>query len=301
MTLRIGLYVPTWPGADRVPPRWANLRALARSAEALGVDSLWVADEPGFWECWTILTAVAEATTRVEVGPLVACTRYRNPALLATMVRALDEVSGGRVVLGLGAGSGPSDARWPAFGFDAASHVARFAEAVEIITRLLREPPFAFAGRFYTIDHPKLGPPGPRAGGPSIWVAAGKARTMTIAAQFGDAVNVNAGLTGAASVAAFRPALDAACAKADRDPATLPVTGWVRLAPSADGRLDAERADTISGTPAAVAARLAEIHAAGVSHVTCFIGDEDDGHQYPALTRRSLGRFGAVMEALRAL
>jgi alkanesulfonate monooxygenase SsuD/methylene tetrahydromethanopterin reductase-like flavin-dependent oxidoreductase (luciferase family) len=267
----------------------------------MGVDSLWVADEPGFWECWTILTAVAEATSRIEVGPLVACTRYRNPALLATMVRALDEVSDGRVVLGLGAGSGPSDKRWPAFGFDATAHVSRFAEAVEIIKRLLREPTLSFAGQFYTIDDPKLGPAGSRAGGPPIWVAAGKARTMAIATQFGDAVNVNSALTGAASVAAFRPALDAACAETGRDPATLPVTGWVRLAPSPDGALDADRADTIAGTPAQIAARLAEIHTAGVSHITCFLGDEDDGHQYPALTRRSLERFAAVTEALRAL
>ena len=102
------------------------------------MDTLWVADEPGFWECWTVLTALAASTTSVEIGPLVACTRYRNPALLATMVRALDETSAGRLVLGLGAGSGPSDRRWPAFGWDAASHVARFGEAVEIVSTLLR-------------------------------------------------------------------------------------------------------------------------------------------------------------------
>ena len=94
MTLGIGLYAPTWPGADRTPPRWPEIRALARDAESLAIDTLWVADEPGFWECWTLLTAVAAATERIGVGPLVACTRYRNPALLATMVRALDE--GGR-------------------------------------------------------------------------------------------------------------------------------------------------------------------------------------------------------------
>ena len=102
VTLRIGLYAPTWPGADRVTPRWAGIRALAVDAEALGVDTLWVADEPGFWECWTVLTALAASTTRVEIGPLVVCTRYRNPALLATMVRALDETSAGRLVLGPG-------------------------------------------------------------------------------------------------------------------------------------------------------------------------------------------------------
>ena len=127
VTLQLGLYAPTWPGADRATPRWPAIRALALDAEALGVDTVWVADEPGFWECWTILTALAEATTRIGIGPLVACTRYRSPALFATMVRALDEVSGGRVTLGLGGGSGPADRRWPAFGWDATSHVASFA------------------------------------------------------------------------------------------------------------------------------------------------------------------------------
>ena len=189
MTLRIGLYAPTWPGADRTTPRWPAMRALGRDAEALGVDTFWVADEPGFWECWTILTALAEATTTIGVGPLIACTRYRSPALFATMVRALDEVSGGRVTLGLGSGRGPSDRRWTAFGFDATAHVARFGEAVEIVARLVRDGPTTFEGRFYTIADPDIGPAGPTAGGPPIWVAGGKPRTMEVAARWGDAIN----------------------------------------------------------------------------------------------------------------
>ena len=92
----VGLYAPT--GTATTARRRAGPRSgrLARDAERLGVDTVWVADEPGFWECWTILTALAEADERIGIGPLVACTRYRIPALLVTMVRALDEVSGGR-------------------------------------------------------------------------------------------------------------------------------------------------------------------------------------------------------------
>jgi alkanesulfonate monooxygenase SsuD/methylene tetrahydromethanopterin reductase-like flavin-dependent oxidoreductase (luciferase family) len=300
MTLQIGLYAPTWPGADRATPRWPAIRALARDAEALGVDTFWVADEPGFWECWTILTALAEATATIGIGPLIACTRYRSPALFATMVRALDEVSGGRVTLGLGSGSGPSDRRWTAFGFDATAHVSRFAEAVEIVARLVRDGPTTFDGRFYTIADPGIGPAGPTAGGPPIWVAGGKPRTMEVAARWGDAINDHDALPNVTAVAAFRERAEVACASTGRDPASVALTGWARVAPSPDGRLDADREDTIAGTPAAIAERLAAIHEAGIAHLTVFIGDEEDGHQYPALTPRALERFASVLEALRA-
>ena len=294
MTLQIGLYAPTWPGADRATPRWPAIRALGRDAEALGVDTFWVADEPGFWECWTILTALAEATTTIGIGPLIACTRYRSPALFATMVRALDEVSGGRVTLGLGSGSGPSDRRWTAFGFDATSHVARFGEAVEIIARLVRDGPTTFDGRFYTIADPDIGPAGPTAGGPPIWVAGGKPRTMEVAARWGDAINDHDALPDAwppSPRSASAPRSRARPPAATRPPSTL--TGWVRVAPSPDGRLDADREDTIAGTPAAIAERLAAIHEAGIAHLTVFIGDEDDGHDVP-------GPHGPRARALRA-
>ncbi len=297
VSLHLGLYVPTWPPKGGPPPRWPAMRALARDAEALEVDSLWVSDEPGVRECWTMLSALAEATERVTVGPLVAVTRYRAPALLATMIRALDDVAAGRVVVGLGSGAGPADQRWPAFGWDPTAHVARFAEAVEIVTRLLRSGPFTFAGRFERIADPNIGPPGPTEGGPRIWVAARRPRTMEVAARWGDAVDLSTPLTDRASVDAFREAADTACVAVGRDPADLPLTGCVRLAPSPDGRLDRDRDDTISGTPAEVAGRLAELHEAGVTHHTCFIGDETDDQRYPALTRRALARFAEVLEA----
>ena len=281
MTLRIGLYAPTWPGADRVAPRWAGIRALAVDAEALGVDTLWVADEPGFWECWTVLTALAASTTRVEIGPLVVCTRYRNPALLATMVRALDETSAGRLVLGLGAGSGPSDRRWPAFGWDAASHVARFGEAVEIVSTLLRTGTLTFDGRFYTVAEPDIGPEGPRPGGPPIWVAAGKPKTMEVAARWGDAVNDHSSITDVASVGRFRERVETVVRDGRTRPGDAAPDGLDARRPLPDGRLDADRPDTIAGTPQSIADRLAELHAAGIEHLTCFIGDEDDGHRVP--------------------
>jgi len=301
MTLRIGLYVPSWGVRTGRVRRWSEMRAIARTAEALGVDTLWVADEPSIaWECWTILTALAEATTTVGVGPLVASTRYREPAFLATMVRALDEVSAGRLVLGLGSGAGAGDRRWPKFGWDGARHVSRFAESVEVTARLLRDGPIAFAGEFFHLAEPGLEPPGPRRSGPPIWVAARRPRTMEVAARWGDAVNWNASITSPEAVAELAAAAREACATVGRDPTTLPLTGWTRLAPSADAGLDADRADTIAGTPANIADRLAAIHEAGLAHMTCFVGDEDDPTAYPSLTERSLERFAPILEALRA-
>lgn len=299
MSLQIGLYITTWPTTNGEAPGWPALRSLALDAEALGVDSLWVADEPGTWECWTILSAVAEATSRIGVGPLVACTRYREPGLLATMARALDEVSAGRLTLGLGSGFGPKDSRWAAFGWDATNHVSRFAEAVEVVARLLRSGPIAFDGDFYRLDHPDIGPAGPGPTGPPIWVAAGKPRTFDVAARWADSINFAPGLTDRASVERLTEGLRAACERVERtDPIGL--TGWARLAPSADGRLDAEREDTISGTPSAIAERLLELHAAGIEHLTCFIGDETDDRAFPALTMAGLARFSPILEALRS-
>jgi alkanesulfonate monooxygenase SsuD/methylene tetrahydromethanopterin reductase-like flavin-dependent oxidoreductase (luciferase family) len=298
MSLRVGLYVPTWPPAGGEAPRWPEIRALARDVEALGVDSLWVADEPGFWESWTILAAVSEATSRIEVGPLVACTRYRDPGLLVTMARALDEVSAGRLVLGLGSGFGLKDPRWARFGWGGTSHVSRFAEAVEIVARMLRSGPIAFEGHFYQLDNPGIGPAGPRPDGPPIWVAAGKPRTLEIAARWADAVNFAPGLTDRPSVERLVGDVRDACVRVGRSE-PIRLTGWARLAPSSDGRRDAERSDTISGTAEAIAGRLLELHDAGIEHLTCFIADGSDDREFPVLTPAGLERFGSILELLR--
>ncbi len=300
MALRLGVYLATWPPKGAHPSRWPELRTLAQEVEAAGIDTLWVADEPGFWECWTILTAAAEATHRIEIGSLVACGRYRNAALLVTMARALDEVSGGRLVLGLGAGANPNDSRLSAFGFESGPpHLARFAEVAEIVVRLLRDGPITFEGRFHRVDRPDVGPAGPRLNGPPIWIAAGRPKAMEVAVRWADAVNGADALTDPASVEALRAAIAEACSVIGRDTGTVGVTGFCRVAVSDDGRLDADRADTISGTPDAIADRIASLAVAGVEHLTCFIGDPTDDHEFPALTRGALERFEPVLERLR--
>ena len=296
--LGIGAYVAAWSAPGKPDPGWADMRGIAVGLEQIGVDTTWVADEPGNWEPWSILPAIAAATSRVELGPLVICTGYRPPAMVASMAESFDEVSGGRLVMGIGAGVGPTDKRWAELGYDSARHVGRFVEAVEIIARLLREDePLTFDGEFFHLAGAKPKPQGPRPGGPPLWIAAGRPRTLGAAARWGDAVNWTENLTSPDSVRAALAAVAEACELAGRDPSTLPLTGCVRLEleiPAADAREGSLPGDDIQ-----VIASLQEMHAVGLRHVTIFSGDADDTGPFPTLTPQALDRLAPIVEALR--
>jgi len=308
-SIRIGLSLPTWPLRGGGYATWPQMRTLARDMEALGVDTLWVPDHLqrsltgrplfGFWECWTILTAAAEATTRIEIGPFVACTGFRNPALLAKMADTLDEVSGGRVVLGLGSGVPARDDSWRAFGFPAERHVSRYAESVEVTARLLREPSLTFDGVHVRTDGAVIVPRGPRPNGLPVWVAAFRERTAEVAARWGDAANVNTALRATEDVTAIRATMARACEAVGRDPATLAITGWSRLSLAADGTA-VPRDGYLAGSPAEVGEQVRAFHDAGLAHLTFYVGVEDDPSPLPALTSEALGRFAPVLEAIRA-
>ncbi len=305
----IGLNLPTWPRADGTVASWPEMRQLARDAEALGVEVLWVPDHlvrvltsgrvVGFRECWTVLTAAAEATSRIGIGPFVACTGFRNPGLLARMAETLDEVSGGRLVMALGSGTPQTDTSWRMFGFEAERHVGRYAESVEVVARLLRGETVTFAGAHVRLEAATLQPRGPRPAGAPLWVAAKGERTMRIAARWADAVNVNTPLTGPDDVAAMAEAVAAACARVDRDPTTLALTGWGRIALDAGGRADA-RPGWIGGEPAEVAATIVAMGEAGLRHIALYPGADDDPSPLPALTDRALDRLVPIMELLAA-
>jgi alkanesulfonate monooxygenase SsuD/methylene tetrahydromethanopterin reductase-like flavin-dependent oxidoreductase (luciferase family) len=149
--MKIGLMLPL--GADETNG-FADLRAMALEAEASGLDSVWGADHliyrddegtVGIHECWTVLTAVAAITSRVEIGPMVLALPFRNPALVAKMAAELDEVSDGRLILGLGCGW--HEPEYQAFGYPFDHRVGRFEEALEVIVRLLREGSVTYAGQ----------------------------------------------------------------------------------------------------------------------------------------------------------
>jgi len=305
----IGLTLPTWPRADGTLASWAEMRALARDAEALGVERLWVADHlvrvtgsgrrVGFRECWTIVTATAEATTRIGIGPLVACTGFRNPGLLARMAETLDEVSGGRLVLGLGTGVPTTDTSWRMFGFDETRHVARFEESVEVISRLVRGETVTFAGEHIRLDGATLEPRGPRPDGLPVWVAAKGPRTMAVAARWADAVNINVPLASAGDASAAAALASEACGHLGRDAGTLKLTGWGRIALNEAG-VGAERPGWLAGSPNVVAGTLRAMADAGIAHVSLYVGTDKDASPLPALTSRALERFAPVLEALGA-
>ncbi|HEU0114557.1 MAG TPA: LLM class flavin-dependent oxidoreductase, partial [Thermomicrobiales bacterium] len=294
--LKVGLHLPHWEGGlGGVTPRGSDLLALARLAEAVGFDSLWVADHAwivendfyeatgrstppeaadvpaGLWEGWTLLSAVAAATSRIELGPLVACTGFRNPALLAKMADTLDEISEGRLILGLGAGDSLFEHR--AMGYPADRLVSRFEEAVTIIRRLLREGAANFAGTYYRLDGFELRPRGPRPDGPPIMIGAlaNRPRMLRLTAQHAEIWNgwVAYERSHADVVPRLRERVDAACRQHGRDPATLQRSLAIQIAEPGQQVLES---DPLTGTPAELAAALGMLAAEGISHVQIFLG-----------------------------
>jgi alkanesulfonate monooxygenase SsuD/methylene tetrahydromethanopterin reductase-like flavin-dependent oxidoreductase (luciferase family) len=228
--LKVGINLPTVEGSMVAgkTASWADLLAFAQRAEALGFDSLWVPDHllikwqeqtRGIWECWSLLAALAAVTSRMELGPLVTCTAFRSPALLAKMADTVDEISRGRLILGLGAGWGGPEDR--AFGAPSDHRVDRFEEALQIIVPLLRTGKVDFSGKYYQARNCELRPRGPHPGGPPIMVGAKGPRMLRLAATYADFWNAEGPLRQPGEIIPLRASGDAACAEVGRDPATL--------------------------------------------------------------------------------
>ena len=160
--MKIGVQLPE---VER-PVSWAEMRDIALAAEGVGFDSVWVGDHllyrdadgntAGPWEAWSILAGLAEATERVVIAPLVAATAFHSPAMLAKKAATVDEMSDGRLVLGLGAGW--NETEFAAFGFPFDRRASRFEEAFTIIRTLLSEGEIDFDGEFYTLRDCELVP-----------------------------------------------------------------------------------------------------------------------------------------------
>jgi alkanesulfonate monooxygenase SsuD/methylene tetrahydromethanopterin reductase-like flavin-dependent oxidoreductase (luciferase family) len=296
--IRVGIQLPE---VERVV-RWPEIRAMARLAEDAGFDSLWVGDHllyreeargaRGPWEAWTSLAGLAEATRRIALGPLVAATAFHAPALLAKMAATVDEISGGRLILGLGAGW--NEVEFAAFGFPYAHRVGRFEEAFTIVRRLLREGVCDFEGAWYTVRDCEL-LPRPRPGGPPLLVGSSGERMLRIAMPWADAWNVwyDDIDNSPARVPEYRERVDRACREVGRDPAAVERTAavLVRLCGGV-GRDDAGSRRGIAplaGTSEEIAAGLLAFAREGISHVQLVLDP---------ITEASIAELAPVLEHL---
>jgi alkanesulfonate monooxygenase SsuD/methylene tetrahydromethanopterin reductase-like flavin-dependent oxidoreductase (luciferase family) len=247
--------------------------AVARRAEEAGFDAVTRGEHylirfdgvsQGLPDSWSQLAALATTTERVALGMLVTCTNFRNPALLANMADTVDEISGGRLILGLGAGWLEHEFR--AFGFPFDNRVSRFAEAVEVIHTLLHTGRVDFAGQYYQIRDCELDRHSPRPQGPPILIGTTGPRMLRLAARYADLWDTNFRPWG--ELPALQAALDAACAEVGRDPATLQRSASVAVAlPGASHPLRA----AFTGTPEELAERLLGYAAAGFSQVVVWL------------------------------
>jgi alkanesulfonate monooxygenase SsuD/methylene tetrahydromethanopterin reductase-like flavin-dependent oxidoreductase (luciferase family) len=261
---------------------WSELRRMAATAEAVGLDSIWVGDHllyrfpdalpRGPWEGWSLLAALAAVTRRVELGPLVACVGFHNPAVLAKMAATVDDISGGRLILGLGAGWNRVD--FHAFGAPFDHRVSRFEEAFTIIRGLLRDGRVDYRGRYHLAPECELHPPPSRAGGPPLMVGSVGERMLAITLPHVQAWNAWYRSFGN-TVEGYRPvreAVDASCRAAGREPADVARTVALLVAlPGAAGRrsgdITEEDPEPIPGDAGVLAPALRAFADEGVSHV----------------------------------
>lgn len=274
--MRVGIVLPISEDGGGSIPSYTVIREIALAAEAAGLDSVWVFDHmlfrfdgktSGIHECWTVLAAVAEATRRVELGTLVMCAGFRNPALLAKMAATLDQISGERLILGLGAGW--HDPEYEAFGFPTDHKVTRFEESLAVITGLIRDGRADLDGRFVTARNAVLLPPARR--DLPILVAAKQPRMLELTARHADAANLAWFALPDERLARMRGELHEACLRVGRDPAAIQDTVGVMIRyPVPGGAAPDAEAPTrpaLSGSPREIADGLAAHAAAGADHL----------------------------------
>jgi len=298
--LRVGVQLPE---VER-EVRWPEILDMARAIEDLGYDAIWVGEhllyrwpdrEPrGPWEAWTLMAGLAAVTSRVTIGPLVACTSFHNPALLAKQAATIDEIADGRFILGLGAGWNETEFR--AFGFPFDRRIARFAEAFTIIRTLLADGAIDFDGAFYQARDCEL-LPRPRSGGPRLLIGSNGPRMLRVAIPHVGAWNSWFADTGNRpdGVAPLRAIVDEACRDAGRDPAEVARTVAVQVRlPEGRGRMSgatstSERVRPLEGDARAMADELRAYAAAGIDEVQLVLDPID---------RPAIERFARVLDRL---
>jgi alkanesulfonate monooxygenase SsuD/methylene tetrahydromethanopterin reductase-like flavin-dependent oxidoreductase (luciferase family) len=298
-SLKVGLTLPQGSMGElreMAPAQVAGgLRSFVAAAEQAGVDSLWAADHflptrradrGGLLESWTLMAAVAAMTSRVALGSLVSCVAFRNPALLAKMGATLDVLSGGRLILGLGAGW--NEREFDAFGYEvlpARQRLEQLREAAEIVRSVWSGRSGQFEGRHYRLAAPAC-EPGP-IGDPPLLIGGNGKVTARIASRVADMVNY------AGPLDRYRAAdeeLTRCCEASGRDPASIErswMTVGLHCAESeARARRDLERwreagdaryvRCSIWGTPDEVVEQLAGYVEAGCAHLIITLSASPD-------------------------
>ena len=275
---------------------WSHWQGIAQAVEELGFVGLYRSDhftnsnppDLDSLELWVSLTWLASHTQRIEFGSLVSPASFRHPAFTARMAAAVDDLSGGRLTLGLGAGW--QEREHTHFGFDlmdVPGRFARFREGLEVITRLLgSDEPVGFDGQYFQLREAILLPRPARPGGPPILIGGnGPRRTLPLVARYAD--EWNAVYVSAARFAELSARLDRLLSEAGRDPASVRrslMTGLVfgrdgaELARRLGGRDGASlrRRGLVVGTPSAIVEQLGQLASVGVRRVMLQWLDLDD-------------------------
>jgi F420-dependent oxidoreductase-like protein len=265
---------------------WDEIVDEAQHCDATGWDGVWFEDhfmpdtgpfggpmDIPIFECWGILGGLAASTKRLRLGSLVSCNSYRHPAVLASMVAAVDHVSHGRVVLGVGAGWQVNE--HDAYGIDLAppgQRLDRFEEAVQVLLGLLREPRTTFFGKYYCIADAPNEPKPVQQRLPLLVGGGGETRTMRIAAKYADEWNM---WSRPEDMKHKREVLFRHCDDLGRDPAEIAISTQALLCLSTDEQSLAETRlhgtgfdmPTVIGTPEEVAETVGAYRDVGVDEL----------------------------------
>ena len=292
---------------------WDRWRRIARAVEDLGYAGLYRSDHfpnrrtgthQDALELWSSLTWLADNTERIEFGPLVSPVSFRHPIITAWQASAVDNLAGGRLRLGLGAGW--HEEEHEAFGFDLLdtdSRFARFEEGLEVITRLLRsEEPVSFDGEFYRLRDALILPRSPRPGGVPVVIGGnGALRTLPLAARYAD--EWNAVYLTADEFAKLDARLDELLDEAGRAPDAVRRTLMTRVV-FGRTRADVERkldgttrdwvpAGVLGGTEGEIVERLGGLAEAGVQRVMAQWLEVDDIDALEAMAHSVLPQLTA--------
>lgn len=298
----VGVVLGSWLSSqDGSTVPWREIRDLTIRAEAMGFDAVWSPDELlgrlvkggpryGFWDGYAVPAAMAAVTSRIKVGTWVTSSLHRNPGIIAKAAATIDEISGGRFILGLGAGHAGSGAH--AFGLPEDHIYDRFEEALEIIVPLLRTGRADFEGIYHVARDLEQLPPGPRAGHIPLLLAAHGERGYRHAARLADIWSCYA--TERSHVDELGPratAFLAACAEVGRDPATVARSAGVVVAPLAGGDHTGLFGEAITGSAEEIADAFRSFRDAGFTQLEFLFEPQ---------TTASLEAMAPVLELLRA-